>query len=120
MRSTVSYMLSHGSGEPTMSRPDYEQCAYHHGCLLVLLRGIGPSKPRSLQKVFEKVRRVNTIKITGNFMNAKNFNSSCLLVLPFLTYLTKILPELKFRISKSQLYIMLEIFDSFTSTTKHF
>lgn len=65
MRSTVSYMLSHGSGEPVMSRPDYEQCAYHHGCLLVLLRGIGDAKPRSLQRIFDRVRKVNNVKITG-------------------------------------------------------
>ncbi|XP_055918283.1 protein brunelleschi [Eupeodes corollae] len=64
MKSTVSYMLSHGSGEPVMSRPDYEQSCYHHGCLLVLLRGIGDAKPRSLQRIFDRVRKVNNVKIT--------------------------------------------------------
>ncbi|XP_055858949.1 protein brunelleschi [Episyrphus balteatus] len=66
MKSTVSYMLSHGSGEPVMSRPDYEQCGYHHGCLLVLLRGIGDAKPRSLQRIFDRVRKVNNVKITDS------------------------------------------------------
>ncbi|CAD7080031.1 unnamed protein product [Hermetia illucens] len=66
MRSTVSYMLSHGPGEPIMSHPDYEQHAHHHGCLLVLLRGIGPAKPRYLQRIFEKVQKVNNVKITDS------------------------------------------------------
>lgn len=65
MRSSVSYMLSHGSGEPAMSHPDYEQQAHHHSCLLILIRGIGSSKPRSLQKIFERVQRVNNVKIKG-------------------------------------------------------
>ncbi|XP_065355679.1 protein brunelleschi [Calliphora vicina] len=46
-----------------MSRPDYEQTILHHSYLLVLLRGVGPSKPRTLQKAFDKVRRVNNVKI---------------------------------------------------------
>lgn len=48
-----------------MSRPDYEQTILHHSTLLVLLRGVGVSKPRSLQKVFDKVKRVNNVKIQG-------------------------------------------------------
>ncbi|XP_053690651.1 protein brunelleschi [Sabethes cyaneus] len=63
MRSTVSYMLSQGPGDPIMAHPDYEQYHYHHGCLLILVRGIGPLKPRSLQRVFERIQRVNNIKI---------------------------------------------------------
>ncbi|XP_030380620.1 protein brunelleschi [Scaptodrosophila lebanonensis] len=66
MRAAVGLMLSHGSVEPVMSRPDYEQTALHHGCLLVLLRGVGPSKPRTLQRAFEKVRRVNNIKVNDS------------------------------------------------------
>uniref|UniRef100_A0A1A9ZEY3 Trs120/TRAPPC9 N-terminal domain-containing protein n=1 Tax=Glossina pallidipes TaxID=7398 RepID=A0A1A9ZEY3_GLOPL len=34
--------------------------------LLVLLRGVGPSKPRTLQKAFDKVRGVNNVKITDS------------------------------------------------------
>lgn len=48
-----------------MSHPDYEQQAYHHSCLLILIRGIGPSKPRSLQKIFERIQHVNNVKIKG-------------------------------------------------------
>ena len=68
MRANVSLMLTHGASEPIMSRPDYEQNALHHGCLLVLLRGVGPSKPRSLQKAFDKVRRVSNVKINGKLL----------------------------------------------------
>lgn len=53
--------------ENTMSRPDYEQTILHHSYLLVLLRGVGPSKPRTLQKAFDKVRGVNNVKITGQY-----------------------------------------------------
>uniref|UniRef100_A0A1B0G2Q9 Protein brunelleschi n=1 Tax=Glossina morsitans morsitans TaxID=37546 RepID=A0A1B0G2Q9_GLOMM len=52
--------------ENTMSRPDYEQTILHHSYLLVLLRGVGPSKPRTLQKAFDKVRGVNNVKITDS------------------------------------------------------
>ncbi|XP_055684255.1 protein brunelleschi [Lutzomyia longipalpis] len=72
MRSSVSYMLSQGSGEPIMSHPDYEQNAHHHGALLVLVRGIGPAKPRSLQKVFERIQRVNTVRIVDSGGNPRD------------------------------------------------
>uniref|UniRef100_A0A1B0DMT1 Trs120/TRAPPC9 N-terminal domain-containing protein n=1 Tax=Phlebotomus papatasi TaxID=29031 RepID=A0A1B0DMT1_PHLPP len=72
MRSSVSYMLSQGSGEPIMSHPDYEQNAHHHGALLVLVRGIGPAKPRSLQKVFERIQRVNTVRIADSAGNPRD------------------------------------------------
>ncbi|XP_055594815.1 protein brunelleschi-like [Uranotaenia lowii] len=63
MRSSVSYMLSQGPGDPIMALPDYEQHHYHHGCLLILVRGIGPLKPRSLQRVSERIQRLNNVKI---------------------------------------------------------
>lgn len=63
MRSSVSYMLSQGPGDPIMAHPDYEQHHYHHSCLLILVRGIGPLKPRSLQRVFERIQRTNNVKI---------------------------------------------------------
>lgn len=66
MRAAVGLVQSHASVEPVMSRLDYEQNALHHSCLLVLLRGVGPSRARILQRAFEKVRRVNNIKVTGN------------------------------------------------------
>lgn len=56
----------HASVESAMSRLDYEQNALHHSCLLVLLRGVGPSRARILQRAFEKVRRVNNIKVTDS------------------------------------------------------
>ncbi|ALC40308.1 bru [Drosophila busckii] len=59
-------VLSHVSAESAMSRPDYEQNALHHSCLLVLLRGVGPSRALVLQRAFEKVRRVNNIKVTDS------------------------------------------------------
>lgn len=67
MRAAVGLMLSHGGAglELAMSRPDYEQSALHHGCLLVLLRGVGPSRARILQRAFEKVRRVSHIRVNG-------------------------------------------------------
>lgn len=46
-----------------MSHPDYEQEAHHHASLLVLVRGIGHSKPRSLQHVFERIQRVSHVRI---------------------------------------------------------
>lgn len=50
-----------------MAHPDYEQHHYHHGCLLILVRGIGPLKPRSLQRVFERIQRINNVKIPGKY-----------------------------------------------------
>lgn len=49
-----------------MSHPDYSQHAHHHGSLLVLVRGIGGNKPRSLQKVFERIQRVENVQINSN------------------------------------------------------
>lgn len=46
-----------------MSHPDYDQLAHHHGSLLVLVRGIGHAKPRSLQRIFERIQRVNHVHI---------------------------------------------------------
>ncbi|EDW64359.1 protein brunelleschi [Drosophila virilis] len=66
MRAAVGLVQSHASVEPVMSRLDYEQNALHHSCLLVLLRGVGPSRARILQRAFEKVRRVNNIKVTDS------------------------------------------------------
>ncbi|EDV31426.1 uncharacterized protein Dana_GF14556 [Drosophila ananassae] len=74
MRAAVGLMLSHGGAglEPAMSRPDYEQSALHHGCLLVLLRGVGPSRARILQRAFEKVRRVSHIRVNDSSGNPRS------------------------------------------------
>ncbi|XP_017873060.1 PREDICTED: protein brunelleschi [Drosophila arizonae] len=66
MRAAGGLVQSNASVEPIMSRLDYEQTALHHSCLLVLLRGVGPSRARVLQRAFEKVRRVNNIKVTDS------------------------------------------------------
>lgn len=66
MRAAGGLVQSNASVEPVMSRLDYEQNALHHSCLLVLLRGVGPSRARILQRAFEKVRRVNNIKVTDS------------------------------------------------------
>ncbi|KAH8279570.1 hypothetical protein KR018_002003 [Drosophila ironensis] len=73
MRAAVGLMLSHGGAglEPAMARPDYEQSALHHGSLLVLLRGVGPSRARILQRAFEKVRRVSHIRVTDSAGNPR-------------------------------------------------
>lgn len=54
-----------------MSHPDYEQQAHHHSCLLVLIRGIGTAKPRSLQRIFERIQQVNNVKIQGELHHQK-------------------------------------------------
>lgn len=69
MRSSVVNMFTHGSNEPAMSHPDYEQQAHHHSCLLILIRGIGVSKPRSLQRIFERIQHVNNVKIKGKILS---------------------------------------------------
>lgn len=58
-------MLSQSAVDTIMSKPDYEQNAHHHASILVLIRGIGPYKPRSLQKIFERLQKVNNVKING-------------------------------------------------------
>lgn len=65
MRSSVSYMLSESGREPEMSHPDYHQTSHDHGSLLILTRGIGQNKPKSLQRVFERIQQVNNICVTG-------------------------------------------------------
>jgi hypothetical protein len=65
MRSSVC-ALNAASGENfNLMYPDYEQTTSHHSQLLVLIRGIGPNKPRTLQKIFERIQKVNNVKIKG-------------------------------------------------------
>lgn len=64
MRSSVSYILSHAPGESIMSHPDYGQHAQHHACLLVLVKGIG-GMLKNFNKQWERIQRVNNIKVTG-------------------------------------------------------
>ncbi|XP_070492587.1 protein brunelleschi isoform X2 [Chironomus tepperi] len=46
-----------------MNFPDYDQLSTDHARLLVLIRGIGPNKPRSLQKIFERIQKIDNVKI---------------------------------------------------------
>lgn len=64
MRSSVSYILSHAPGETVMSHPDYTQQAQHHAGLLVLVKGIG-GMLKNFNKLWERMQRVNNIKVTG-------------------------------------------------------
>lgn len=61
----MSYMLSESGREPEMSHPDYHQTSHDHGSLLILTRGISQNKPKSLQRVFERIQQVNNICVTG-------------------------------------------------------
>ncbi|EDW02773.1 protein brunelleschi [Drosophila grimshawi] len=72
MRAVSGPGASNVGVDSVISRLDYEQNALHHSCLLVLLRGVGPSRARILQRAFEKVRRVNNIKVTDSSGNVRN------------------------------------------------
>ncbi|XP_063698360.1 protein brunelleschi [Culicoides brevitarsis] len=72
MRSSVSYMLSESGREPEMSHPDYQQTSHDHGSLLVLTRGIGPNKSKSLQRVFERIQDVNNICVTDSVQQPRD------------------------------------------------
>lgn len=65
-------MLSESGREPEMSHPDYLQTSYDHGSLLILTRGIGQNKSKSLQGVFERIQKVNNICVTGKFFGIKS------------------------------------------------
>ncbi|CRK86346.1 CLUMA_CG000135, isoform A [Clunio marinus] len=63
MRSSVCTLNAAPGENYNMNFPDYGQTTAHHSCLLVLIRGIGPNKPRTLQKIFERIQKVNNVKI---------------------------------------------------------
>ncbi|XP_050682191.1 protein brunelleschi [Leptidea sinapis] len=65
MRSSVSYILSDAPGESVMSHPDYSQQAQHHGCLLILVKGIG-GVLKNFNKLWDRVQKVNNIKVTDS------------------------------------------------------
>lgn len=85
MRSAVCALNAAQGDNFNMNFPDYEQSTAHHSCLLVLIRGIGviciilnnleppinfvysnqPNKPRTLQKIFERIQKINNVKIKG-------------------------------------------------------
>ncbi|CAH0563486.1 unnamed protein product [Brassicogethes aeneus] len=67
MRSSVSYILSSTTSEPTMSHPDYEQYSHDHAALLVLVKHVGSQlKPKVYGKFFEQISKINNCKITDS------------------------------------------------------
>lgn len=68
MRSSVSYILSSTTSEPSMSHPDYEQYAHDHAALLVLIRNVTPQiKSKAYIKFYDRlckvIRHLNIISI---------------------------------------------------------
>lgn len=73
MRSSVSYILSSTTSEPNMSHPDYEQYSHDHAALLVLIRHIGSQlKNKTFSKFYERISRVNNVKITDSTGQVRN------------------------------------------------
>ncbi|KAG5674986.1 hypothetical protein PVAND_004928 [Polypedilum vanderplanki] len=63
MRSSLCVLNAATGDNLSMNFPDYEQLSSDHGRLLILIRGIGPNKPRSLQKIFERIQKIDNVKI---------------------------------------------------------
>lgn len=63
MRSSLCALTAATGDNLSMNFPDYEQLSSDHGRLLILIRGIGPNKPRSLQKIFERIQKIDNVKI---------------------------------------------------------
>lgn len=56
MRSAVSVILSSPVPDNKMSQPDYEQTAYDHAAILVLLKQVGsPLKPKVMGKLSDRI-----------------------------------------------------------------
>lgn len=73
MRSSVSYILSSTTSEPNMSHPDYEQYSHDHAALLILVKSIGSNiKCKIYNKFYERISRINTLKITDSTGNMRN------------------------------------------------
>lgn len=51
---------------------DFEQQSHHHGSILVLIRGIGTNKDKSLQRVFERIQKIENVKVDGEYTDCKN------------------------------------------------
>lgn len=73
MRSSVSYILSSSTTEPSMSHPDYEQYAHDHAALLVLIRNVTPQiKSKSYGKFYDRIGKVSTVKVTDSTGNVRS------------------------------------------------
>ncbi|XP_019758091.2 protein brunelleschi [Dendroctonus ponderosae] len=73
MRSSISYILSTSSAEPNMSHPDYDQISHDHAALLILVKHIGSQlKPKVFTKFFERIAKLNEVKITDSAGQVRN------------------------------------------------
>lgn len=73
MRSSISYILSTSSAEPNMSHPDYEQISHDHAALLILVKHVGSQlKPKVFTKFFERIAKLNEVKITDSAGQVRN------------------------------------------------
>ncbi|KAF2898541.1 hypothetical protein ILUMI_07633 [Ignelater luminosus] len=73
MRSSVSYILSSTTSEPNMSHPDYEQYSHDHAALLILVKHLGSQlKNKVFNKFYERISRVNSVKITDSTGQVRN------------------------------------------------
>lgn len=67
MRSSVSYILSSTTSEPSMSYPDYQQYSHDHAALLILVRQIGSQlKSKTYNKFHDRIAKFNTVKVTDS------------------------------------------------------
>lgn len=56
-----------------MSHPDYEQYSHDHAALLILVRQIGSLlKPTIFNKFYERISRVNNVKVTDSTGHIRN------------------------------------------------
>jgi trafficking protein particle complex subunit 9 len=74
MRSSVCAINAASGDNFNMNYPDYSQTSTDHSSILILVRGVGPSKPKSLQKIFERIQKVNNVKIKGEKCHDKNYD----------------------------------------------
>lgn len=73
MRSSVSYILSSSTTEPNMSHPDYEQFSHDHAAILILLKHIGSQlKPKTFNKFYDRISKINEVKITDSTGQVRN------------------------------------------------
>lgn len=66
MRASAGYILSESGREVSMATTTDWTCQSHdHGSLLILIRGIGANKPKSLKGVFQRIQQVQNVKVNG-------------------------------------------------------
>lgn len=60
-------MLSESGREPSQQHPDFEQQAHHAGSILILIRGIGTDRSKSLKCIFERIQKIENVKVNGTY-----------------------------------------------------